>query len=222
MAVGTRRVTGTDPGPEPTRAGQIVSWAGLLLLMATAVGLLGQGAYNGPVQRFLGLLVAAATLLTLVAWPPTGDDVRALPLLPVAALAAWAVLDAILLGQPASGAAGMALLLAGVVAVLFVGRRLGPEDRELLLLGLTGVGLVVALTGWLGVTQRVGKGIAAGSGSRRFGCNDSGQDVVVRVNVSPSGKAFMRGRAVIDAESFACGDVFCGDETDSETVQLRR
>ena len=166
MAVGTRHVTvsGTDPGPEQTRAGEVVSWAGLLLLMATAVGLLGQGAYYGPVQRVLGLLVAAATLLTLVAWPPTGGDVRALPLLPVAALAAWAVLDAILLGQPASGAAGMALLLAGVVAVLFVGRRLGPEDRELLLLGLTGVGLVVALTGWLGVTQRVGKGIAAGSG----------------------------------------------------------
>ena len=158
MAVGTRRVTvtGTDPGPEPTRAGQIVSWAGLLLLVATAAGLLGQGAYYGPVQRFLGLLVAAATVLTLVARPPTGDDVRALPLLPMTALAAWAVLDAVLLGQPAAGAAGVALLLAGVVAVLFVGRRLGPEDRDVLLLGLTGVGLVVALTGWLGVALRIG------------------------------------------------------------------
>jgi hypothetical protein len=71
------------------------------------------------------------------------------------------------------------------------------------------------------VTQRVGKGVAAGSGSRRFGCNDSGQDVVVRVNANPSGKAFMRGRAVIDAESFACGQTICGDETDSETVRLR-
>jgi hypothetical protein len=158
LAVGTRRVTvtGTGPGPDQTRAGQVVSWAGLLILMATAVGLLGQGAYYGPVQRFLGLLVAAATLLTLVAWPPTGDDVRALPLLPAAALAAWAVLDAVLLGQPAAGAAGMALLLAGVVAVLFVGRRLGQEDRDVLLLGVTGVGLVVALTGWLGVALRVG------------------------------------------------------------------
>jgi O-antigen ligase len=158
LAVGTRRVTvtGTDPGPEPTRAGQIVSWAGLLLLVATAAGLLGQGAYYGPVQRFLGLLVAAATVLTLVARPPTGDDVRALPLLPMTALAAWAVLDAVLLGQPAAGAAGVALLLAGVVAVLFVGRRLGPEDRDVLLLGLTGVGLVVALTGWLGVALRIG------------------------------------------------------------------
>ena len=72
------------------------------------------------------------------------------------------------------------------------------------------------------VTQRVGKGIAAGSGSGSFGCNDSGQDVVVRVNASSSGKAFMRGQAVVDAESFACGDVLCGSETDSETVRLRR
>jgi hypothetical protein len=102
------------------------------------------------------LLVGAATLLTLVAWPPTRDDLRLLPLVPAAALAAWALLDAVLLGQPAAGAAGVALLLAGVVAVLFVCRRLGLEDRDVLLLGVTGAGLTVALTGWLGVALRVG------------------------------------------------------------------
>jgi len=136
--------------------GQAASWAGLLLLAAVAVGLLGQGGYYGPAQRLLGLLVAAATLLALVAWPLTRDDLRRLPLVPAAALAGWALLDAVLLGQPVAGAAGLVLLLAGLVAVLAVCRRLGREDRDVLLIGVTGTCLVVALTGWVGVAWRVG------------------------------------------------------------------
>jgi hypothetical protein len=79
------------------------------------------------------------------------------------ALAAWAVLDATLLGAPAAGA-GPALLLLGLVAVLLVCRRLGPEDREVLLLGVVGVGLLVALTGWLGVAGRVSSWAWLGDG----------------------------------------------------------
>jgi O-antigen ligase len=41
------------------------------------------------------------------------------------------------------------------VATLATCRRLGPEDRQLLLDGVTAAGLVVALTGWLGVAWRV-------------------------------------------------------------------
>ena len=158
MAVGTSRPATGAPGTGEDRAppGQAASWAGLLLLVAVAVGLLGQGAYYGPVQRLLGLLVAAATLLALVAWPLTRDDLRRLPLVPAAALAGWALLDAVLLGQPVAGAAGLALLLAGLVAVLAVCRRLGREDRDVLLIGVIGTCLVVALTGWVGVAWRVG------------------------------------------------------------------
>jgi O-Antigen ligase len=158
VAVGTSRVATGDTGAGPDRAptGQAASWAGLLLLVAVAVGLLGQGAYYGPAQRLLGLLVAAATVLALVAWPLTRDDLRHLPVVPAAALAGWAVLDAVLLGQPVAGAAGLTLLLAGLVAVLVVCRRLGDEDRDVLLIGVTGTCLVVALTGWLGVALRVG------------------------------------------------------------------
>jgi O-antigen ligase len=157
VAVGTSRVAAGDPGAGPARAptGQAATWAGLLLLMAVAVGLLGQGAYYGPAQRLLGLLVAAAALLALVAWPPTRDDLW-LPLVPAAALAGWAVLDTVLLGQPVAGAAGLTLLLAGLVAALAVCRRLGREDRDVLLVGVTGTCLVVALTGWLGVALRIG------------------------------------------------------------------
>ena len=45
------------------------------------------------------------------------------------------------------------------------------------------------------VTQRVNRGIAAGSGFASFGCTGSGQDVTVRVTAGPSGKAFVRDKA---------------------------
>jgi hypothetical protein len=126
-----------------------------MLLVATAVGLFGQGAYYTQAQRSVGVLVAAATVLALVAWPPTRSDIRLLPAAPAAALAAWAGLDAALHGAP-TASAGLALLLLGVVAVLVVCRRLGQEDREVLFIGVTGIGVVVALAGWLGVAGRVG------------------------------------------------------------------
>jgi hypothetical protein len=137
--------------------------AGLLLLVAVVAGLLGQGAFYARVRWYLGVLVAAAAVLALVAWPPTRDDARLPPLVAAVALAAWAVLDAALHGIPAAGA-GPALLLLGLVAVLLVCRRLGPEDREVLLLGLVAVGLLVALAGWVGVAGRVGSWAWLGDG----------------------------------------------------------
>jgi hypothetical protein len=147
-------------GPRRRRA---AGWAGLLLLAAVAAGLVGQGAFYARTRWPVGLLVAAATVLALVAWPPTRDDARLPPVLAALALAAWAVLDAALLGVPAAGAGPM-LLLLGVVAVLLVCRRLGQEDREVLLLGIVGVGLLVALAGWLGVASRVGSWAWLGDG----------------------------------------------------------
>jgi hypothetical protein len=129
--------------------------AGPLLLVAATAGLLRQGAYYPSMQRPVGLLIAVATLLGLAAWPLTRDDVRLPPVVPALALAAWAVLDGVLLGVAGAGV-GPALLLVGVVAVLLVCRRLRWEDREVLLAGVTCIGLLVALTGWLGVAGRAG------------------------------------------------------------------
>jgi hypothetical protein len=129
--------------------------AGLLLLVAVAAGVLGQGAYYTPVQRYVGVLVAVAAVLTLAAWPLTRSDARLPPVIPAGALAAWAVLDAALHGVPAAGVRP-ALLLLGVVAVLLACRRLAQGDRDALLIGVTGIGLVVALAGWLGVAGRAG------------------------------------------------------------------
>ena len=120
--------------------------AGLLLLVAVAAGLLGQGAYYPSVQRPVGLLLALASLLALVGRPLTRDDLRLLPVVPALALAGWAVLDGALMGV-AGADVEPALLLVGVVAVLLVCRRLRSEDRELLLTGMIGIGLLVALTG---------------------------------------------------------------------------
>jgi hypothetical protein len=103
----------------------------------------------------LGLLIAVATLLGLVGRPLTRDDLRLLPVVPALALAAWAVLAGALVGVAAAGV-GPAALLVGLVAVLLVCRRLGQEDREVLLAGVIGIGLLVALIGWLGVAGRVG------------------------------------------------------------------
>jgi hypothetical protein len=75
------------------------------------------------------------------------------------------------------------------------------------------------------VTQRVGKGIAQGSGFTNVGCTGSGQDVVVRVRATAGGKAFQRGsNAVGDAQLFGCSQNFsiCGTETDSEVIRIRR
>jgi hypothetical protein len=131
--------------------------------MAVAAGLLGQGAFYTRVRWYVGVLVALAAVLALVAWPPTRDDARLPPVVAALALAVWAVLDAALLGVPAAGA-GPALLLLGVVAVLLACRRLGQEDREVLLLGVVGIGLLVALAGWLGVAGRVGSWAWLGDG----------------------------------------------------------
>jgi O-Antigen ligase len=146
-----------DAGPDPDRAPQhgTTGAAGFVLLAAVAAGVLGQGAYYASVQRYVGVLVAAAAVLALAVWPPTRSDARLPPVVPAVALAVWAGLDAALRGVPAASV-GLALLLVGVVAVLLVCRRLGQEDREVLRIGVTGIGLVVALAGWLGVAGRVG------------------------------------------------------------------
>jgi hypothetical protein len=128
---------------------------GPLLLVAATAGLLGQGAYYPSTQRPVGLLIAAATLLALAGRPLARDDLRLLPVVPALALAAWAVLDGALVGVRGAGV-GPALLMIGAVAVLLVCRRLRQEDREILLAGVIGIGLLVALTGWLGIAGRAG------------------------------------------------------------------
>jgi hypothetical protein len=74
----------------------------------------------------------------------------------------------------AGAGVGPALLLIGLVAVLLVCRRLRSEDREILLAGLIGIGLLVSLTGWLGVVGA--PGVTAALDAGRFEAStDSGR-----------------------------------------------
>jgi hypothetical protein len=144
-----------DPIAESAPQRWALQLAGPLLLIAVTAGLLRQGAFYPSMQRLVGLVIGAATVLALVGWPLSRDDVRLPPVVPAFALAAWAVLDGAMLGV-GGAAAGPALLLVGVVAVVVVCGRLRGEDREVLLVGVICLGVLVALTGWFGVAGRVG------------------------------------------------------------------
>jgi len=71
------------------------------------------------------------------------------------------------------------------------------------------------------VTQRSGSGVAQGFGSETVGCTGSGEQVVIRAH-NFGAKAFKQGTAVVTAEIFACNNVTCGSETDSEVIEIRR
>ena len=71
------------------------------------------------------------------------------------------------------------------------------------------------------VTQKAGSGVAQGFGSTEVGCTGSGQQVTVRV-LAGGGKTFKQGTAVASAEIFGCRPRICGNETDSEVIQIQR
>jgi hypothetical protein len=127
---------------------------GALLLAAVAAGAAAQGAFYGQGRGLVGALVAAALVVAMVRWSPSVADLRFGPVLAATGLAGWAVLNGLGRGE-VGGAAGYVLLLAGVVAVLLVCRRLGAGERELLLGGLLAVGVLVAAAGWVGVAWRL-------------------------------------------------------------------
>jgi hypothetical protein len=73
------------------------------------------------------------------------------------------------------------------------------------------------------VTQKSGSGVAQGFGSTAVGCTGSGQQIRVRVQAS-GGKTFKQGIAVASAQIFGCTTNFstCGDETDSQTINIAK
>jgi O-antigen ligase len=128
--------------------------AAAVLLTAVAVGLLRQGAYYASAQLSVGLLLAGAVLLALAARPLSMDDLRAPPTPLLLVLAGWMLVAAAAQGWWAAGLRP-ALLLAGIVAILLVCRRLPVDTRMILVAGVVTVGLAVATVGWVGVAYRI-------------------------------------------------------------------
>lgn len=71
------------------------------------------------------------------------------------------------------------------------------------------------------VTQKAGSGVAQGFGSAQIGCAGSGEQINVRVQASAA-KTFKQGTAVASAEVFGCNRSTCGNETDSQTIDITK
>jgi len=126
----------------------------VVLLAAVAAGVIAQGGfYLGGRLAVLGL-VALAALVALVARTPA--DRRFVPMAAAAvALAAWTVVRGMTSGGHWPTVLGTVGTLAALVIAAALTARAEPAQREALVLGLTGVGVLVAVTGWVGVAFRV-------------------------------------------------------------------
>jgi hypothetical protein len=128
----------------------MVMCPGLLLLMALAAAAFGRGAFFSTVQwstvALIGLAAAAAVATRALPLADLRSPVVVAGLL----LAVWALVRAAAAGTPASGL-GWVVFGLGMAAVVSVSRRLSAASRDILLGGALAVGVLVALTGWLGV-----------------------------------------------------------------------
>jgi hypothetical protein len=122
-----------------------------LLLAAVGVSLV-QGAFFLRGQIAVGALLAGA-LLTALPIAPAGDRRSRAPLIAGTLLAIWVVARGSQSGSLPDGARA-ALLLAALGTVVVLCRRLGRDDREILLTGLICLGVVVAAVGWAAVVIR--------------------------------------------------------------------
>jgi hypothetical protein len=128
--------------------------SGLLLLMALAAAAFGQGAFFSTVRWFTVALIALGLALAVAARALPVADLRSGFVLAGLLLAVWALIRAAAAGTPAGGL-GWVLFGAGTAAVVAVSRRLDTASRETLLGGTLAVGVVVAMTGWLGVALHI-------------------------------------------------------------------
>ncbi len=124
----------------------------LLLIAALAGALVSQGAYYRQAQWPVIVLLAAALIVAVRAHPWSITDTRFPPLAVCAVLAGWAAVRAAAAGDVGDGM-GVVALSAGVAATVVVARR--TSDVAALGSGVVALGVVTALTGWVGVAWRL-------------------------------------------------------------------
>lgn len=143
---------GVAPDHVLPRDGVALPHAVLLLLAAIAAAVVAQGGYYLPGRVLATALVGFALVLT-----PRRPVSLVLPVA-CAGFAAWAVLragldgtglDAVLDALPAVAAVGC------LAAAAFVAQRADARQRELCASVVVGVGVLVALTGWVAVVWRI-------------------------------------------------------------------
>src|SRR4051812_11530133 len=124
--------------------------ASTVLVLGLSAGAWAQGGYHGPGRLVLVVAVGAAGVLALVGARPAAAELRSPLVLAAVGLASWSLVRGAASPQSLSGGP-LALLLAGVVAVVLVVARLRSRQRDELARGLIVLGVGVAATGWIGV-----------------------------------------------------------------------
>jgi O-Antigen ligase len=127
---------------------------GLLLIVALAAAVVGQGAYYAAGQWLVTGVLVAALVAALWAQRWSKADLRLAVLAACAALAAWTVLRAALAGNAVDAGPTVAVL-GGLGIVLLAGRRLTRPEREAMTAAMVAIGALAALTGWVGVAWHV-------------------------------------------------------------------
>ena len=124
-----------------------------LLIAAFAAGAVAQGGYYTPGRALVTALVAIGVILALRDHPWSRSDAWPVPAA-CAALGMWALVRGSVAGAGVAAIAALATL-ACVCAAVVVLRRTTPAARERCAEALIAVGVIVAVTAWIGVAWRV-------------------------------------------------------------------
>lgn len=147
------------------RGAVTAQFGGPLLLGALSVALLTQGAYYPRAQLYAGALVTAALFVVPDLTRTSGRD-RVL-VYAISGLAGWAVIDAVIHGDPRPAVPYLVLLI-GVAAVLIMCGLVDDAARGLLVFGLIGCGVLIAALGWLGLALHLSRWTWQGQGLWRI------------------------------------------------------
>jgi O-Antigen ligase len=127
---------------------------GLLLIVALAAAVVGQGAYYAAGRRLVAGVLLAAVLLALWTQRWSKADVQPALVVACAALAAWTAISATVAGDVAAAGPTVAVF-TGLIGVLLVAGRLGRSERDAMAAAIVAIGALAALTGWGGVAWHV-------------------------------------------------------------------
>jgi hypothetical protein len=144
----------TDQGVQACRSERTAGPATAIFVLAT-VGVAGlqQGGFFTRGQIAAGALLAAAVLTALPVRRAAYPDLR-FPLVAGGLLAGWTLIRAVPDGS-LTVAGREALLLIGLATVLMLCIRLNRAAQHLVLAGLLGLGVLLAIIGWAGVVWRL-------------------------------------------------------------------
>jgi O-antigen ligase len=150
VELATLDIATPDVAAAPRRSMPVAS---LLLLAALAAGVRAQGAFYVAGQLVVAVLIAAATVAATRSSSFRARDFG-LPGAFAAMLAVWSIASDVVAHHVGTAAPGVALL-AAILATFAIVVRLDATQRGWFVDALTVIGVVVGLSGWVGVAAHV-------------------------------------------------------------------